>query len=157
MPHEDDSELATRRLRLIADQIGEELGPGHGMKTRAAKKMGISESAFSKIVHRQRKAGWTTINRVTKALGLDLSFFTDPSLGPSPHYRDHALRRGSENRRDELPPHWQEFLAHYPRIRQLSEADLVRLRGMFAPNVEITSWTSWAQLADWLLDRRREP
>jgi len=83
-----DASIAGERLRLIVDQIGEELGHRTGWKTLAAKRMGISPSTITNILTERRGASLKTIADVASTMGVDIRFFSAPSLEGHERYTE---------------------------------------------------------------------
>jgi transcriptional regulator with XRE-family HTH domain len=105
-----DAEIAGRRLRLIVDQLGEELGHRTGWKTVAAKRMGISPSTITNILTERRGASLKTIADVASTMGVDIRYFSVASLEGHEHYTDwlggSPLANGTPIHDDEA---WREF------------------------------------------------
>lgn len=55
------------------------------------------------------------------------------------------------------PPFWQEFLEKYEHITQLAGADLNAMKTFAARTHRIRGWYDWAQLAEWIRNRRPSP
>lgn len=77
--------LASRRFRVLADALIAEEG---GVKARAGKRLGLSQPHFSMLARGVNNAEWSTCEAVARKLRLQLRYFTDPSLGEAPDYRD---------------------------------------------------------------------
>ena len=82
----DRNELATRRFRLLVQQLSAE-----GLsQRRIARKLGISQGAVSFAVTGRNATSARTIGRAIERLRLRPEFFFDPGLGDRPSYRDHV-------------------------------------------------------------------
>lgn len=155
-----DRLLAAKRLRLLIEQLGDERGRDTGWKTEVGSKLGIGSSVLSKLNDPSRSVSSATVQKVVDALGIDAQFFYDRSLGEAPRYRDFIdpAKNRTEARAPASetldPPHWKDFLRLYDRIALLTPDDLARIQRYWSPGHEVTSWRDWAQLANWLLDRR---
>jgi transcriptional regulator with XRE-family HTH domain len=105
-----DAVVATERLRLIVEQLGEEFGHKTGWKQAAAKRMGISASTITNLLTSRRGAGLKTISDVASAMGVDVRFFSAPSIEGHESYKDWV--GGSPMGRTDEPVDddaWREF------------------------------------------------
>ena len=144
-------DLKTERARLLIRQLIREREMS---QTDVSKLLGISTSVVSNLLSGARGIGAKSIGEIRDALGLRSDFFYEESLGDSPDYRDHLLGRAEAEQSGVEPPHWAEFLLHYPRVGQLSETDKARMRAFASHYHTITSWFDWAKLAEWVLEVR---
>lgn len=155
----DDDELPRQRFRLLLQQLREEAdGERGGWQQQVADQLGISQGLVSKIARGERDPGLATIEKAKKRLKVHHDFFNVAGL-KNPHYRDFPAdraRRPTEPAPDD-PPFWRDFLANYDRIDELDPEDLETMRSFGFKGrrgIRIRSWTDWAVLADWVLNRK---
>lgn len=88
--------LATKRLICLLNQKKAETGLA--MVHIARDILGIDSTIPSKLMAHDssfRNASGVTIEKVVEAIGIDPSYFSDPSLGPNPDYRLFIRRPGA--------------------------------------------------------------
>lgn len=88
-------ELQKKRFLLLMKQYENEQERHHGWQSRFADIVGTSQTYISDLASQKdgRTAGAKVIEGAIAGFGLAREFFTDPSLGPAPNYRDFLGRR----------------------------------------------------------------
>ena len=100
------------RLRELLGILGQQLGGGHGWKSRAARLLGLSQAHFSRVLSGDVDAGNHTFDAVARSLfvsptyyqaplGTPVSAFLYPAL-PGDEYSEAAVvLRGAQGPRNE--------------------------------------------------------
>ncbi|MBK8173154.1 MAG: helix-turn-helix transcriptional regulator [Sandaracinaceae bacterium] len=84
----DKKTLRQRRFKVFVNQFGDAENQRHGWKSELARRIKKTPSAVSQYAAGTLKAETDTIQVAIEAFGIDPTFFSDPSLGESPNYRD---------------------------------------------------------------------
>lgn len=120
--------LRTRRFLVLLDQLAAELGS----YAKAEKRLGIATGYASKLRREEhRDVGARVIAEARRRLHLRDGFFTDPSLGDSPNYRNHVGGVDPVIDFEDRAP-WLELVADgyvdYAREEGVSEEEIQHLR-----------------------------
>jgi hypothetical protein len=129
---DQSTQLAAERLRLLAEQVADEIGRVHGWKTAVAQRLGVSPSLLSHVLEHRRGVGQSTVQSVCRRLGLDGAWFMDRSLRSRDY---HAYLRSNPSHDDGDAPAFREFLHGTELGRQLSAGEHVgpeRARALLA-------------------------
>lgn len=141
----DSENLLANRLRLLIQQLGDELHFQRGWPVRVAEKTGISEQMVRKIHSGERQGSIRSAQTVAQRMGIDEAFFwTD--YAEQPHYsnhlkRDNTLRsfvdvRGVEKSLREGNPYegWWRFVRDAEKLGfELSPVELACLEAVRLP------------------------
>lgn len=85
--------LPAERLRLLVEQLADEIGRYRGWQSKVARRIGLHRSYVSKITQGARvSAGPSVVEKVCSAMGLDRAFFYDELESP-PNHRDFLSKR----------------------------------------------------------------
>ena len=151
--------LKSERARLLIRQLQAERGLS---QTDVSKLLGISPSVVAHLLSGIRGIGARSIDEIRQSMGLRADYFFEDSIGDSPDYRDYLVgaKASSESGEHRLnlpapdPPHWREFLEHYPHVDELAASDLESIKGFASPHHQVRSWVDWMRLAEWLREMR---
>lgn len=114
-----------------------------------ADRAGVRQPTMYRYEQRGMVPSGTVLARIADALEVDATWLAYGDEGPpAPTLRAEARAATRQ------PPHWSAFLSRYEYIDQLSEADLQAMRSFAARTHRIRSWYDWAQLAEWLRNRK---
>jgi len=119
---DQSTQLAAERLRLLAEQIADDVGRAHGWKTAVAQRLGISPSLLLHVMEHRRGVGQATVQAVCRKLGLDGAWFMDRALR-SRDFR--AYLRSSPRDEDNEAPAFRDFLHSTELGRQLADGELL--------------------------------
>jgi transcriptional regulator with XRE-family HTH domain len=155
-----DKEIATDRLRLLAEQVAAELGVSledHGAQSEVCLRLGITTTTYSHIKAGRRNVGLETIGRVVAHMGIDRAFFFDEAPA-RPQYRDYLSRAESRVEKTEADtPGWRQFVSLnlVERYRELGldEAQLEYVRHAKFHRGAPTDAAPYVRVAEALLDR----
>lgn len=135
----DVKTLARSRLVLLLEQVQEERGLS--LKA-AAESIKLDQSYASKLTKGQaRSPGLETLNTICQAAGLQMRFFTDPSLGESPDHRRFIGRRETHVERDDAEgsPAVEAYLAELADAGSPAPEEAARhLRGLRHSTGDVT-------------------
>lgn len=87
----DSENLMAMRLRLLIEQLGEELHFQRGWPVRVAERTGISEQMVRKIYSGERQGSIGSAQAASQQMGIDEAFFWSDFPEP-PHYSAHLKR-----------------------------------------------------------------
>jgi transcriptional regulator with XRE-family HTH domain len=90
--------------------------------------------------------GGEAMAKIAAALGVSSYWLVHGEHEAQPNFGEPAAGRA--------PPHWNAFLSNYEYLDDLSEADLQAMKSFAARTHRIRSWYDWAQLAEWLRNRK---
>jgi transcriptional regulator with XRE-family HTH domain len=120
----DLKSLARSRLILLMEALREE----HDLQSdrQVAMAVGLDPSYAQRLREGVTQPGLDQISKVCAKVGLPAAFFTDPTLGDAPDYRDFVGRRETRvEREDERHPVVEAFITEQ-RLDQTEADDLRR-------------------------------
>lgn len=128
--------IRTARLRAGLSQV------------ELADRAGVRQPTMYRYERRGMVPGAEILTRIAAALGVSERWLMHGDDAPAePHAR-------SARTAEPTPPHWNAFLSSYEYLDELSEADLQAMRSFAARTHRVRSWYDWAQLAEWLRNRK---
>lgn len=146
-PDNDDRALVADRLRLLAAQLGRELGNND---TAVSQRMGIGQTVLSKIKTGARSGSLKTVLMVVREMKINPMFFFDDTA-PEPDYRDYMLATTGPAPGDGAPsisaatdPRVRASLEAFARTHDLSpETRVAAERVAFGYVPDATDWAMW--------------
>lgn len=146
-----------RRLILLLHQLRDEYVEEHGRERGApieiARRTGLSLSYVRKYLSGERGGiSVKTLESVRRRLRLSSRYFSDASLGDTPHYRDFV---GLPD--DAVPEPFAVFRDTYPRFGELTERQVTQLLEMEFRGGRPSTPHVYRAVADWMLDGGASP
>jgi hypothetical protein len=92
----EGQDLPTRRYLALVSQLGDIVTKQRGWKAAVARVLDVDKAYISLLTREtdaRQSVGGDAIQRAVDALKLPMAYFTDPTLGTAPDYRDHTTRR----------------------------------------------------------------
>lgn len=115
-------------------------------QTELADRVGVRVPTMYRYERRGMVPRAATLARIADELGVTPQWIIEG--GPAPEPQSRNARERNE------PAHWSAFLDNYEYLDALSDADLSAMKSFAARTHRIRSWYDWAQLAEWLRNRK---